>query len=293
MTCQTDTSGNVRLAWAFPCDETSGGQVLTATSESGNMLKENLVNHQPSIVWRSTSAATQIITGQFSEAEIIRFLLLYDHNLSNGAQVRLELAKDSLFAGIVFDKTCGYNYSSSGYGLYPYGLYPYGYGKRIGGEGYNPFLLEFFENSLSASYYRVTITDTTNPDVYIQIGRMAMGDYWSPSYNVKYGYGMQRQNIPSSGNRMSRAGSTFRRKRPNYRTATMDYQWLTAEDERQLELVKHEAGDYYNVLFSAYPGTGGDAERRHVLLGFVNNSSAIKRTGFDYREMNLTIMEAK
>lgn len=285
---------NIRLAWYFPCDPVRGGEVLTATSEAGNMVKENLVNHQPGIPYRSTSTAAQVFTGRLGavgETHLIRFLLLYTHNLSAGAVIRLELSSFSDFASIDFDRTWGYSPPADGFGYYPFGYAPFGYGQQIGGEGYNPFLLEFFENEIYSSYYRVTVTDTANTDGYIQIGRMAMGNYWEPEDNIEWGYTQERTQVKSTGNE-SRSGAWLSRKRPNIRLAKMSFAALSDFDEEQIDLLNHQAGDYYNVLFTAYPGAGGETERRHVLLGFKIGASGISRDNVHWRSSELTIREA-
>lgn len=285
---------NIRLAWHFPCDPGRGGEVLTVTSEAGNMLASNMTNQQPGIPWRSTSTAAQVITGRLGESDTthpVRFLLLYTHNLSAGSSIRLELSRLADFSVIDFDETWGYSPPAAGFGEYPFGQAEFGYGQRIGGDGYNPFLLEFFDNSIESSYYRVTITDTSNPDGYIQVGRMAMGDYWQPELNIDWGYTQERTNVKSTGSE-SRSGAWRSRKRPNIRLANMNFSALSNFDEEQLDLIKHESGDYYNVLFSAYPDAGGETERRHVLLGFKIGASAISRDNTHWRSSELTIREA-
>lgn len=286
--------GNIRLAWYFPCDPVRGGEILTATSEAGNMVKENLVNHQPGIPYRSTSTAAQVFTGRLGavgETHLIRFLLLYTHNLSAGAVIRLELSRFANFAVIDTDKTWGYSYPAYGFGLYPFGLAEFGIGQRIGGEGYNPFLLEFFENEIDASYYRLTITDTNNTDGYIQIGRMAMGDYWEPAINCDWGYTQDRTEVGSRG-RESRSGAWWERPLPQVRPVKISFSALSVSDEQELDLLKFQAKGCYNILFSAYPGAGGEEERRHVVLGFKAGASGISRDNVHWRSSELTIREA-
>jgi hypothetical protein len=287
----------VRLAWDFASDYSTS---VTATSEAGNMVVENLLNQQPSIKWRSTSAVAQVIQGSFPELTVVKFLLIYAHNLYSGASIKLELSDDN-FSTVLATFTWGYYDDVKGFGQDLFGQLPFGgVGSR---SGRFPFVLEFLEEDddgadwtdtgVVATDWKITITDTTNPDGYIEAGRIALDTYWSPSEcNAVYGYNWKRLRAKAGEGKETRSGGWRSVKRPTYRQFSFSFDFLTDSDELDLDNLFFDAGDSQNVLVVMYPKEPASLYKRHLALGFLVEDDGITRNDALYRGSSLTIREA-
>lgn len=58
---------------------------------------------------------------------------------------------------------------------------------EAGASGFTPLLTLFIDDIQVTSFIRVAILDEANPDGYIEIGRVFIGDTWQPEFNVSYG----------------------------------------------------------------------------------------------------------
>ncbi|MDL4862781.1 hypothetical protein NPJ88_010580 [Halomonas elongata] len=56
-----------------------------------------------------------------------------------------------------------------------------------GGADFTPLLTVFIDEVQVTSYIRVAFDDPANPDGYVEIGRMFIGDAWQPEFNISYG----------------------------------------------------------------------------------------------------------
>jgi hypothetical protein len=290
----------VRLAWDFPSDYSTS---VTATSSAGNMGVANLFNQQPSIRWRSTSTSDQVISGTFPELTNVKFLLLYAHNLFGGASVKLELSDDN-FSTTKATYIWGYYDDAEGFGMDLFGMRPFGgIGER---SGRFPFVLEFvteyleddeetilYPDGCPATHWKVTLSDSTNIDGYIEAGRLALGDYWSPEEcNAVYGYNWKRIRAKAGEGKETRNGGWRSSKRPTYRQFSFSFDFLTANDEAFLDNLFFNAGDSQNVLVVMYPKEAAGLYKRHLALGFLVEDDGLTRNDALYRGSSLTIREA-
>jgi hypothetical protein len=289
----------IRLAWDFASDYSTG---MSATSEAGNMVVENVLNQQPSSRWRSTTTAAQVIQGTFTELTLVKFLLLYAHNLTIGATVKLELSNDT-FATV--DGTFEWEYSEgvAGFGEDMFGIMPFG--GVTTSNGRFPFFLAFLDdtinqetglveaNGMAVTDWRVTITDTLNSDGYVELGRVALDTYWSPEEcNAIYGYNWKRIRAKAGEGHETRNGGWRSLKRPTYRQFSFSFDLLSEADEAYLDDLFFDAGDSRNVLVVMYPKAATGLYRRHLALGFLVDDDGITRNDALYRGSSLTIREA-
>jgi hypothetical protein len=113
--------------------------------------RNKLLDRDRDTEWRSSSAAGQTLTFDLGAAQTPRALVLLDHNLQAGASVRLQGASDSGFASIVADYAVPYQSGS---------------------------ILYFLGDPLaSAQYWRVQLSDPSNPDGYLRLSEVFLGDY--------------------------------------------------------------------------------------------------------------------
>ncbi len=230
---------------------------LTATSEALPVTYTQRSGR--SYVWRSAGvSAPQVIEATIAAPSFIDAVVLYRHNLSPTATVRIELING---ADVVHDTG-----EQSAAEVIPPPLL------RLGvdawGATYNaniPVTLQpYWLQASLITGYRITINDPANPDGYIQVGRVISGLSFSPEYNPAYGAELQwleqvEHRRTEGGSLRSIGGGLARR-------LSIDLDFLTDADRTKLttELVKR--GKAADVFVSLYPEQGGVKEIEHSFL---------------------------
>lgn len=181
---------DILLAWNNRTDEgTLSGGSWTAT-----LPLANLQNRQVQKVARSsnaTTAATQF-TIDLGQPRNIGVLALVVHNISVAGTVRVIGSDNPAFTSPLYD--------SGAVAVWPTGVIPaelleweednfwLGTLSQQARAGYqSPFILRTGANGQVLRYWRVEISDTTNSDGYVQIGRLFMAQAWTPGVNYAYG----------------------------------------------------------------------------------------------------------
>ena len=130
--------------------------VLTPSTEDSNFPASNLKKFFRSKVWRTTTAATTqtLDIDLKTEEEIDSFCMFFDPVLKNrfteDAVVKLQASATALFTSPPVDVT-------------------------ISIDDDNETFSHFFTTDQAYRFWRVTITDTTNPDGFLEVPKMFLG----------------------------------------------------------------------------------------------------------------------
>lgn len=299
------TNSNARIAYKFWSDL---NQFVSFTSESGNMLASNLQNHQPSSLWRSTTTAAQHFVMDFGGLKKVTFICLYNHNFSYNAVIKLHIGLDA-------DVVNYYGLGEGGLGqtilgvpdnVYSYtfnavkGFYAIGQGSlgivRLGGYSdeaiYMPFSLFWLpDENVLGSYAKLSILDTTNPDGYIQCGRLLLGEHWSPDFNFEYGQSIKR--VTNSKQLLMDNGATRASRLASYREMSLAFKNITYLESPIIDEMCNLVDLDKNVLISVYPGVGTTEEALNTMLAFFTEWSETTRDTLCQRSFNFKAREAK
>lgn len=161
----------------------------------------NLQKPQLGAVARSTDAT--LINTQFAinltSICNVRVLALCNHNLSHSALVKVTAYSDSGYAAGVYDSgwiSVWQNAFSDGLSGFndptPGGVLPHGYLLDTKNDIFNRLYFNWnytlaISSRVEARYWKVEIDDTTNVGGFVQIGRLFIGNAWSPDYNFDFG----------------------------------------------------------------------------------------------------------
>jgi hypothetical protein len=278
---------NILLSWGFPTDAATA----TATSAAANMPVTHLQNQQPSVPWRSTGCASETVTFDLGIAAPMKLLYLGNHNLTTQAVVTVEFSADN-FSTIA--KTYTFNITSPyvlGLGLEPLGVCTLGSTDACN-DIPGTYLRNFFllDGTDSYRYVRVRFVDPLNSDGYIQAGRVILGNYWQPRFNISFGY--NQAPLANLENKFS-----------------MSFSYLDAGEASQLNIMIRQvgqivgnggvsrAGSTYargtkNILFVAFP-TQSDVEHiQNLGLCFLESQGGFTRVDPKHREFSLVLREA-
>ena len=236
---------------------------LTITSEAGTYVKANLQDLQPGRKWRSTTTADQVITADLGGIKEITGFVLYSHNLSVESDITFEIADTISFSNITYTTTFKGVAPLYGYGTQALGLY------GIGGYSTEGIVQTFSTHWTTAAEtgqaIRVTISDSTNADGYVEVGRLKVGYAVDVPISPGYSMGFSEQTTLTR----TRGGALRSDNRPSYRWATIDTTLMDENEETRIMDLFNDVGRSTDVLWTAFPSDNTTRERRSTILGRV------------------------
>lgn len=215
---------------------------LSGGSWQSTLPLANLKDRRLSKLARTTNATTgsTTLTLDFGQARNIGVVALVAHNLSVGATFRIYGDDAADFATPIYD--------SGAIDVWPSGMIPQelleweddnfwlGTVSQEAVAGFHAPFVHVLSAAQTLRYWKIAITDTGNPDGYIQIGRIYIGSAWQPDYNRSYGASLGYDDTSSS--EASLAGEEFfdvrRRRRVHH--FQLDFLSETEARDRVLEL---------------------------------------------------------
>lgn len=128
-------------------------------------------------------------------------------------------------------------------------------------EGLTYTYIKSADVNMLARYWLVEIDDGANPDGYIQIGRVFVGEAWQPTINMSYGAGLGLEDPSEIDESLS--GAEFYDERPKYRVAQFSIENLGVDEamSRAFDLMRR-VGTTREVLFQYDPADTFHAQRR-------------------------------
>lgn len=233
--------------------------------------------------WRSTDASEQVITASLASAAFLEGIVLYRHNLSSSARVRVEVLNGE---DVAYDSG-EVNVS----GLIPLGEFRFGvdpWGATSTGD--LPIKqAPFWFRSMAATDYRITINDPDNTDGYIEIGRIIAGPVISPKYNPPYGLQLEWQDFAehrrTEGMSLRTTGEGIARSLP------VDLNFMDRYDREALSSAFLRNGKRSDIYVSVYPEQGGFGEGEHAFLARRENNFAHTHDFFGNWKTQIALVE--
>ena len=275
------SNANCRLAWNSAAD----GKSISATSYSGNMIPDNLLKTQIQSKWRSSNTSIQTLSGDIGELLPIGYFLLYAHNLSVNSTIQFIVSINADYSSPVIDAT--FEGVEPTYGLGELlGLY-------LGGYATDTFFTKYsvkWFTPVFGRYWKVIITDTSNPDGYIEAGRLKFGEFFEGTYNMNWGYASDLKS--NSKALISESGARFVRNKTQQRTFSLDFSYLDSIEEQSIIKMLSEIDISSDILFSAYPEFGTSEEQAHTALCFFENWKSRTRNNLPFRSWGANLVES-
>lgn len=261
--------------------------LITATTSAGGLVASNLLTDIKSEVWRSTSAAAQDITLEWSSAETVKMVAFPFASLTTSATMRIRgyVNATDLEGAHAFDSgtvaACPAD-SSYEWGTTELGANTYGFGGAKCAVAW--FTGGSFEKII------VTLNDPTNPSEFIEAGRLVCGDYWEPSINCEYGAQISAGDM--SKHERDSAGNLRTDRGPRYKAVVVDCSLMPAADRNVLWRIMYGNGMSRPVFFSLSPDAAdSDEEAMFNLYGKLTKVAAIKYQFYNQFNTTLEIEE--
>lgn len=261
----------------------------------GTLPLGNLQNRRLSRVARSSNAlsASSTFDIDLGKARAIGVLALVVHNLSVSATVRV-LADDAAdFATPIYD--------SGAVAMWPAGTIPQslleweddnfwlGTVSQEAVAGYQAPFIHLLSAAQTARYWRVQIADTSNPDGWINMGRLYIANTWTPTANFNFGAGIGFDD--ASVFEASLTGEEFFEQRKRRRKFSFSLGDLSESEGYSYALeIDRMAGTTGEVLVVADPEDATNGVKRNF-LGRITSLSSLVYANYQQMSKNYEISE--
>jgi hypothetical protein len=268
---------------------------LAAGSWQSTLPLNNIKDRRLSKLARTTDATANNtkFTIDFGQPRSVGVIALIAHNFSVNATVRIYGDDASDFATPVYD--------SASIQVWPSGVIPQdlleweddnfwlGTVSQEAVAGFNAPFVHIPSSAQTLRYWKVEITDTTNSDGYIHLGRVFIGSAWQPQHNRSYGAAIAYED--TSVIEASLSGEEFFDVRRRRRTHSFELGFLSQVEayDRVLDLQRNQ-GVVGEVLI--IPDITDTANQAKVsFLGRLKNLSAVQINNPELFTCNLEIQE--
>lgn len=260
-------SANLRILYD---DKILGATLSASPVLEATLPVENLKTLARSDVARSTSTASQDILGNFAASSSCSCFVLWRHNLTADATIRLRLYSAADQGGsLLYDSMAVPAMLADPFGALMGGYDPLG-GAAMGDWQEMPRASALYFSPVEALSFKLTISDASNPDGYTQASRMMLGACLEPSQGADYGPELQW--VDDSVQARSAAG-TLRTpvQRGPVRQLTLNLSNLGLADAGTFAAIAGRLGRRGEMWVSLYPGWSVDSAYADLeyLHGFV------------------------
>jgi hypothetical protein len=156
----------MRIAWNNVWDDFD---ILAASYDGVTFPAANTQDPHLATRWRTSSPASQYITLDNTSGEDVNFIAIAGHNLSNSATILFQANDTDSWGAPSVSETLTWNVGH---------------------------IIKMI-SKISYNYYRFSIDDSTNPDGYIEIGRLWIGEYLqiNPSSFINFSIQNDRNDV--------------------------------------------------------------------------------------------------
>lgn len=217
---------NVRLLYN---SATWDAATVASSSETGDLVDNNVADNRIGKVWRSTGVASEYLKFSLSGAAQFTCFGVFAANFTAAATVTLEANATDVWTSPSYSQALTIATDSDGNVL--------------------PRIVLFLDQTYR--YWRLTMADPTNTAGYLQIGRVIAGLYYEPPRNVSDGFAVETID-PSEGTARPGSLAVFRR-HMLYRRASVDFSYATQTQADKLAAAFAYVGNRWPVVLALDP----------------------------------------
>jgi hypothetical protein len=271
---------NLRIIY----DNAADRAVLAASSQAGALGAANLQREDKSSVLRSVT--TQLsIAATWPTAELVACVALIFTNLTSSARMRVRGYAVPGDAVPVLDTGSIFPCPAALHGSYPWGVLPLGWNAYQSG-GVNTWARGGGADGVAwfapvrVRQLVIEVSAPQNSEGYVEISRLVVGNYWSPTHNAEYGAQLLLQDSSedyrtAAGDFKTQVGSTSDK-------LTLNLAHLTASDRARFMRILRENGKGGAMLVSLFPENPDPLlEQDHMLYGKASIIDAVSTPYFE------------
>lgn len=225
---------------------------LTASSEQGELLIANTQRIPRSKIWRSTSGAAQTITGNLNGVQTISTITVGRHNLTEGSTFEIWLysgQQSGELANASHTITAAEAYETAS-------VLEYQDLRNI--TWYSETAEHAKDPIAGVNSFKITLTGSGMS--YVDVGRLFVGDFLEPTYNLSYGHNMSyaektKQFRTASGTLRSDMALPYKK---------FDFSLNTINEADRILMMEAfaDVGKRNDFFVSAFPDAAGDEKTR-------------------------------
>lgn len=261
----------------------STSTVSASSTASSSMVATNLASDYKGLVWRTAQSSTSvgqtkgILKVDFTVESIIGAVILAFSNLKVGATVRVTGyvgASPVITAGttdvpaftttnstLVFDSGTVDVNKPALLGQFVWGLEELGVSGAELRRNYSVVWLPV-EARVPVDSIVIEITNADNIDRYIEVSRLIVGNYWSPTYNFPYGLGLGHKNTGST--ERSEAGDLISVVGSQNPVLTFDLAYMDTMDKNEMVRLIQKRSTHSPIFVSLFPENAADPVKEQM-----------------------------
>ena len=210
--------------------DTWDGATITGSSQANaDLVPANVVHDHVSKMWRTTGKASENIVFDLGTATKITAFSMFTFNLPASATVPLQANASNSWGSPSYSHALTIATDADGAVL--------------------PRIVYFLDQTYR--YWRVLLADSGNTATYLQIGRIAAGEYYELARNINQNFNITMYD-PSEGDRVP-GRQTFFRNRNRYRRATVKYNLQSQAQTDKLSAIMLKTGNSRPLVLALDP----------------------------------------
>lgn len=294
---------NLRIVYQNQVDLSS--TTITASSTGGSTSVSNLKSDTKSLVWRSTTGTQASLIVDLGSAKTVGAVILAFTNLTSSATIKIvgyNAPNTPSFTGALLSSVVSSSFNTGATSACPWnnlnlpswGTNPVNSSNYSYGGGTHARVWIPVAQQISSRYIGIEIIDSANTSGYIEVSRLIVGSYWSPTYNT--GYGLSAGIKDLSEHVRTESGDLLTKRGPRIRTLNFDLQWLATTDRKELTKLLLGNGLPKPLFVSLFPdstGTDDDYQREgiHQIYGKMVQIPGVSYTHYDIYSTSIEIEE--
>jgi hypothetical protein len=233
----------------------------------------NLLKPQASLPWRSSDDSDQTITCNFGATSAVDTIVLWNHNISSAGTVEIQLEQTG--------PTLEFNQTYDALDTYE------GWGQTsILGATDNHTIITL-SSSYNCDWADIIIDDNSNPDNYIEVGRLLIGKRWQPGINMDFGYSRNAEDASDITVFEDQSMGVVDAKN-SFTTGEVRWEFLTQAEANDFFNQMRLVGRRKSIFFNPFPEDSSDnAKISRRLIRLLDWSGTVaKRDQYWTVEMN-------
>lgn len=264
--------------------------ITASPTAAGVTSVANLIKDPKSLVYRGTGTSVTL-TVTLAASSIVGGVAIPFCNLTPTATIRTRGYSASAGTGtLLFDSgtilSCPYQpLGMWAWGSIPLGLNMYAYGGKVYARCWLPN-----QQQLSCASLVIDIIDTANTYGYIELSRLVIGAYWSPTYNTSFG--LSASTVDTSAHERSESGDIITNRGARYDTLNFDLAYMNSADRTEFSKIMRGSGLPKAMFISIFPDDADPGkEQLHQIYGKLSQLGGISHPMYEMYSTTIDIEE--
>lgn len=293
-------ANNLRIIYQNLADSAT----ITASSTAGTTTTANLKKDTKSLIWRSQTSSTNAVKANIVmsfASSIIGGVVLPFCNLTPSATIRvrgytgtaptlggtIDAPTITAPGTLVFDTTNILATPYTSLGLWGWdglslGANSYSYGGGTCARVWFP--------KVTCTSIVIEIIDN-NADRFVEVSRLVVGTYWSPTYNTEFGLSTTLKDLSTS--ERNESGDLVTNRGARFNSMSFDLNWLTPADRLEFLKILKGNGIAKPLFISLFPDNTTDwsKEQAHQIYGKLTQPGSITHPLYNMYSTQIEIEE--